>query len=931
MFTYIAKEITERVNTVFVACFDYSPIPFIVALIILWLLLVTKMDSIYTPTRQKIADILRSITHSISVEVKAAIEPDSVPDSHDEKPGIAGPRPGIPGEPDIPHPEVCHPNTAEADEAHCVSASCIAEREELAKEKDDLVEENHGLRAEIEHLKRQLQHRERSLMEVDFGRTTPAQTSSATRRETKTAKLRRIYIKKGVFAPTVTATASSTLSSAVSSPTPAPAPTSPAVPSTIRSPALVAISQPSAAPASPSPAAVSSFVVSSISSPVPAAFVAPVETPATVPDSPVLVEITQPVNTETDAVAPASLLPTASSSPPASPIANPHAVALPPSPPAADPIAPAIISPVVKPNSITDAMGSPSPPKPESRVVHVFSPIAACYKAKELESLNLNPEKEPQEFAPVSASSPTTQPNESSYDEEQMDVDRDSSCDEQEMDVEQEVAPPWVDSDVDIYDASPPPSARGNDEDMEMSVPPEPVQEAVNREVEMGFGLVSSPTLPSPPRPFSMPANAFQSPSPQRSSSPSLQLSPTSLPPSSPSLRVSPTSVVRSSPSLQLSPSSVMHSSPLAQPSPDAFALSSPAPLSPVREEEEAVREVMPSPPPATPTPASRDYAALHPRPPPGVVRRPARSANPLLVPNRRKSKPQTTTRPKDAPCAQLGPDGRAIPSPRPSPTIRPAGLSTPTVTGSTANASPSPRTVTNISFSPIAGQPPPPTPGPPRLRPTNPAVKRTHSASCAAVSTPVFGIEGRAMAPLPARAAVPRSAADEDVRRKAAERSRHAWRAAEQQSSQADAARAAEEAPRQRMPPVGGQTSENETESINHSVLTVGSNEVARELDHILQPLWSIIDARAISRYGQRSLRQLAVRRWTEALEDDGYPRGTPLTRMQFERLVGGWMEAFIEDLVAKRILSRDDDDVEEILDLWRGHLDQQGRLPPS
>ncbi|KAF6832449.1 hypothetical protein CPLU01_06132 [Colletotrichum plurivorum] len=884
MLTYIAKEITERVNTVFVACLDNCPIPFIVALILLSLLLVTEMDSIYTLTSQKLALMLRSITHSISVEVTAAIEPDSVPDSHDEKPGTAGPRPGIPGEPDIPHPEVCRPNPAEADETHCVSASCIAEREELEKEKDDLVEENHGLRAEIERLKRQLQHRERSLMEVDFGRTTPAQTSSATRRETKTAKLRRIHIKKDdakdVFGPTVTATVSSILSSAVSSSTPAPAPTSPFLSSPICSPALAAISRPSPAPASPSPAAVSSFVVSQISSPVPAAFVAPVETPATVPASPDSVEITQAVDAEAHAVAPASPISIASSSPPASPIANPHAVELP-------------------------LMGSPSP-KPESRAVHVSAPFAARYKAKELESLNLNPEKQPQEFAPVPGSPPTTQPIESGYEEEHMDVDKDSSWDEQEMDVDGEAAAPlFVGSDVDIYDASPSPSPRGNDEDMEMVFLPEPVQEAVDREVEMGFGHDSSPTLPSPPRPFSMPANAFQSPSPQRSSSPSLQLSPTSLPPSSPSLQVSPTSVVRSSPSLQLSPSSVMHSSPLAQPSPDSFALSSPAPLSPVREEEEAVREVMPSPPPATPTPASRDYAALRPRPPPGVVRRPARSANPLLVPNRRKPKPQTTTRPKDAPCAQLGPDGRAIPSPRPSPATRPAGLSTPTATGSTANASPSPRTVTNISFFPIASQPPPPTPGPPRLRPTNPAVKRTHSASCAAVSTPVFGFEGRAMAPLPARAAVPRSAADEDVRRKAAERSRHAWRAAEQQSSQADAARAAEEAPRQRMPPVGGQTSENEMESINHSVLTVGSDEVARELGHIFQPLWSIIDARAISRYGQRSLRQLAVRRWTEALEDDEYPRGTPLTRMQFERLVGGWMEAFIEDLVAKRILS--------------------------
>ncbi|KAF6815985.1 hypothetical protein CSOJ01_03254 [Colletotrichum sojae] len=898
MFTYIAKEITERVNTVFVACLDYCPIPFIVALILLLLLLVIKKDSIYTLTSRKIATMLRSMTNTISVEVTAALEPDSVPDSHDEKPGTAGPRPGIPGEPDIPHPEVCHPNIAEADEAHCVSASCITEREELAKEKDDLVEENHGLRAEIERLKRQLQHRERSLMEVDFGRTTPTQTSSATRRETKTAKLRRNYIKKDddkdVFAPTVTATVSSTLSSAASSSTPTPAPTSPFLSSPICSPALAATSQPSAAPASPSPAAVSSFVVSPISSPVPAAFVAPVETPATVPDSPDSVEITQAVDAEAHAVVPASPISIASSSPPASPIANPHA--------------------------------------PEPRVVHVFPPFVASYKAKELESLNLNPEKEPQEFAPVPAPSPTTQPTEPSYDKEQMDVDKVSSCDEQEMDVDEEVAPPLViDSDIKFYDASPSPSARGKDEDMEMLILPEPVQEAVDREVEMGFGRDFSPTLPSPPRPFSMPAaNAFQSPSPQRSSSPSLRLSPTSLPPS-PSLQVSPTSVVRSSPSLQLSPSSVMHSSPLVQPSPDSFALSSPAPLSPVREEEEAVREVMPSPPPATPTPASRDYVALRPRPPPGVVRRPARSANPLLVPNRRKPKPQTTTRPKDAPCAQLGPDGRAIPSPRPSPAIRPAGLSTPTATGSTANASPSPRTVTNISFFPIASQPPPPTPGPPRLRPTNPAVKRTHSASCAAVSTPVFGFEGRAMAPLPARAAVPRSAADEDVRRKAAERSRHACRAAEQQSSQADAARAAEEAPRQRMPPVGGQTSENEMESINHSVLTVGSDEVARELDHILQPLWPIIDARAISRYGQRSLRQLGVRRWTEALEDDGYPRGTPLTRMQFERLVGGWMEAFIEDLVAKRILPGDDDDVEEILDLWRGHVDQQGRLPPS
>lgn len=116
----------------------------------------------------------------------------------------------------------------------------------------------------------------------------------------------------------------------------------------------------------------------------------------------------------------------------------------------------------------------------------------------------------------------------------------------------------------------------------------------------------------------------------------------------------------------------------------------------------------------------------------------------------------------------------------------------------------------------------------------------------------------------------------------------------------------------------------------MNHAVLTVGSQEVTRELVHVLEPLWPLLHERAIRTYGQLSLRQLAIRRWTEALEDDGYPRGSPLTRIHFERLVGVWMETFIDDLIGKRILLEEDQDAEEILDLWRGHVDQQGRLPP-
>lgn len=173
------------------------------------------------------------------------------------------------------------------------------------------------------------------------------------------------------------------------------------------------------------------------------------------------------------------------------------------------------------------------------------------------------------------------------------------------------------------------------------------------------------------------------------------------------------------------------------------------------------------------------------------------------------------------------------------------------------------------------------------------------------------------------------RSAADEEARRRDAERARRAWREKELESAETNAARAAEEAPRRRMPPVG--TNTEEVASINDTLLTVGSETLERELRHILRPLWSILDERAIGRYGQMSLQQLAIRRWNEALADDGQPRGSHLTRMHFETLVKLWMEEFVHNLADKRIILDDDQDVNEILDLWKGQADQQGRLPTS
>lgn len=171
------------------------------------------------------------------------------------------------------------------------------------------------------------------------------------------------------------------------------------------------------------------------------------------------------------------------------------------------------------------------------------------------------------------------------------------------------------------------------------------------------------------------------------------------------------------------------------------------------------------------------------------------------------------------------------------------------------------------------------------------------------------------------------RSAADDDARRKEVAVARRAWKEREEQEAEAkEAARTAGEAPRSRMPPVGAL--QDEIPAIDDQLLVVGSPEVERQLRHILNPLWDIIDQRAISRFGRLSLQQLAVRRWNITMQDE-QPEDTFLTRVFFEQLVNVWMGEFVDELVRQRIIMDDDQETKEILDLWRGEVDRQGRLP--
>ncbi|KAF9875690.1 hypothetical protein CkaCkLH20_06622 [Colletotrichum karsti] len=339
-------------------------------------------------------------------------------------------------------------------------------------------------------------------------------------------------------------------------------------------------------------------------------------------------------------------------------------------------------------------------------------------------------------------------------------------------------------------------------------------------------------------------------------------------------------------------------------------------------------RDVTPAPPT---TPAS-SRTVVRPPPPPGVFRRPARSANPLLAP-RRKPKPQVP-RTKDAPCAQLGQDGRPIRSRAPSPALEP---SAPAPTTAPAPAfggfSPSPSPAgPRLAIFPISG-PMPATPTPPsrRLYPSTPAVKRTLSSAEADYSPPhIVNFQGRAIAQLPARAKKERSAADEEGRRQEAARARMAWKQRVEELERQEASRAAEEAPRARMPRVGAIT--EEVAPLNNSLLTVGSDELHAELRHILSPLYGILDrptpdcpdGRTLKAYDRSELQWRALRMWRASLEQ---PDGTFLTRVHFEGLVNMWMEEFLDLLVRIRILIKDEEEIEAILDEWRGEVDHQGR----
>lgn len=99
MFPQFVESATERVNEVFVACMEYSPILVSVVGIIAWSFVLIVKDPVYALMSEKSFELLNTLTNRIRAELRAALEPDSLTGrNRDAKPGTAGPQPGMPGE-----------------------------------------------------------------------------------------------------------------------------------------------------------------------------------------------------------------------------------------------------------------------------------------------------------------------------------------------------------------------------------------------------------------------------------------------------------------------------------------------------------------------------------------------------------------------------------------------------------------------------------------------------------------------------------------------------------------------------------------------------------------------------------------------------------------------------------------------------------------
>ncbi|KXH61490.1 hypothetical protein CSAL01_11204 [Colletotrichum salicis] len=101
--------------------------------------------------------------------------------------------------------------------------------------------------------------------------------------------------------------------------------------------------------------------------------------------------------------------------------------------------------------------------------------------------------------------------------------------------------------------------------------------------------------------------------------------------------------------------------------------------------------------------------------------------------------------------------------------------------------------------------------------------------------------------------------------------------------------------------------------------VVVIGSPEVENELKRTLEPLWDLIDANQIKKYGVKSLTMLAMKKWGELMEDKRYGKGQTILCSMFDDLVEKWADKVVtETFVDHLIVLNDPESQDDIMDPW-------------